>query len=99
MKNALIYYQQKQKEKTSESINIVNKIIKVLQKEDYKIMGVYIDKYNNQIEFMELIQEIPSHLNQLFIEYLPEDEFNQQILNELAKTENFEIRYFSEIDF
>lgn len=96
VENVIIYYQQEQSESANNAIDLLNSLIDKL-KNYYIIKGVFIDPFNSQTEFMEMIQSPLSEIDYLLIDKLPYDEFNKQLILGLSNSENFKIKLFSEI--
>ncbi|MDG4655553.1 hypothetical protein P6P90_04785 [Ectobacillus antri] len=96
MENVVIYYQQKQNESTEKAIHYINTLIKKLENR-FVIKGVYIDRFENRNEFVDLLQSPLSEIDYIYLEQEITDEFDKQMLNELSKAENFKIKYFHSI--
>jgi hypothetical protein len=94
--NVVIYYQQEENECIEKTIKNINSIIKKLEFQN-KIKGVFIDRFGERLEFGELINSPISQIDYIFLNKPLEDDFDNQLLNELARTENFKLFYFSEI--
>jgi hypothetical protein len=94
--NVVIYYQQGENECSEKAIKYINSLIEKLEPL-HKIKGVFIDRFGERSEFVELINSPLSQFDYIFINNPIEDEFDNRLLNELARTENFKLFYFSEI--
>lgn len=87
MQNAMIYYCQSKGEDSKSSINYVDELIKELE-QHYLIKGVFIDNYNERSEFYTLINNSLSTIDLIYIYNNVLDEFDQKLLDQVAKTEN-----------
>lgn len=90
MKNLLIYYQQPPQENIESSISFIDRLIKK-NCTHYNIKGVFIDSYKEKDKFLELIQSPLDDINSIMLIGEITDEFDNQLLKELAKVDNFEI--------
>ncbi|PLR75732.1 hypothetical protein CU633_19405 [Bacillus sp. V3-13] len=96
MENVIIYYQQKRNESTENAIIFIDSLIKNI-KTRYNIKGVYIDNFENQNELLELLQSPLADIDYIYLDELPHDEFNWKLINQLARSEGFTIKFFSDI--
>ncbi|KYG28196.1 hypothetical protein AZF04_09860 [Alkalihalobacillus trypoxylicola] len=96
MVNIAIYYQKSEQETSEDSVNRINELIQVLE-EPHTIKGVFIDR---QVESNALIELLSSPLSQIEFIYINKpfkNEFDSELVHQLARTENFKIKYFDEI--
>lgn len=94
MKNVAIYYKLQKNEDIEHSIQKINQLIEKLNPK-HRILGVFIEANKENKKFMELINSPLSDLNFLYMNSLPDDEFDYKLLKELARAEQFEIRGFA----
>ncbi|MCZ0754538.1 hypothetical protein [Anoxybacillus sp. J5B_2022] len=96
MATIAIYYQMKVNQKIEEVIAFINDFIRQLET-DNVIKGVFIDQYAERSEFYELLHSSSNKIDIIFLEKPLEDEFDEKLLLEIAKIENIQIKYFSEL--
>ncbi|MEH6949627.1 hypothetical protein V7068_21820 [Bacillus sp. JJ634] len=96
MKNLVVYYQLKQNESYDIAVENIESVINNL-KAKYIIKGVFVDSFENQSELFELLQKPLSEIDYILMESEPADEFTWQLLNELSRTENFEVKYLRSV--
>lgn len=94
MANVAIYYRTAKEQDAIEVIEEIEKVIKVIKE---SITGVYVDSYNHNDEFSNLINQDLSEIEVLYINRKLEDEFDKKLINELARTFQFNIIYFYEM--
>lgn len=91
MTNVAIYYKMTSLQNTKEVIEEIQK--KILTIEGV-IIGVYIDSYNDNENFNLVINEKLSSIDFLYINKFLEDDFDRQLINQLARANGFTIIYF-----
>lgn len=91
MSNVAIYYSMNHSETSKEVIERIEKLISNINE---KILGVYIDHPGSSDKFNVLINENIRELKVIYINVQIEDEFNLQLIHELARTHNFKIHQF-----
>ncbi|MBB5323455.1 DUF1009 family protein [Anoxybacillus tepidamans] len=96
MATIAIYYQMKENQKIEEVIAFINDFIRQLET-DHVIKGVFIDQHAERSEFYELLHSASSKMDIIVLEKPLEDEFDEKLLLEVAKIENIQIKYFSEL--
>jgi len=82
------------KQGSEEVIEEIKNAISTINK---NVTGVYIDSYNHIEEFSNLINQDLSEIEILYLNRNLEDEFDMKLINELARTSQFNIIYFNEI--
>lgn len=92
MTNVAIYYRMSFNQKTEEVISEIEKLIAVLNE---NISLVFIDNYNESEKFNTMVDEELISINILYINKKLEDDFENLLIKELARTYKFEIQYFS----
>ncbi len=96
MVNIAIYYQKSEQETSEDAVNRINELIQVLE-EQHKIKGVFIDRQVESNALMELLSSSLSEIECIYINKPFENEFDSELVHQLARTENFKIKYFDEI--
>jgi hypothetical protein len=96
VENVVIYYRLKKNEKIETVVEQINILIHQLEKH-HLIKGVFIDEYEDRTEFNEMVSYPLSEIDYIVMGNLIEDEFDNLLINELSKSENFNIRRFKEI--
>lgn len=94
--NIAIYYQKSEKETSEDAVNRIDELIQVLE-EQHTIKGVFIDRQVESNALMELLSTILSEIEFIYINRPFENEFDSELVHQLARTENFNIKYFYEI--
>ena len=94
MSNVAIYYVLEQEQEYEEA---VLEIETVINKINMNIKGVYIDNNMKNHEFLKLLNEDLSSIELMLLNKDIENEFDRALINELSRTENFEIKYFNEL--
>ncbi|KON84840.1 hypothetical protein AF331_12570 [Rossellomorea marisflavi] len=94
MANVAIYYQQAEEENPDEAVLIVKELIKKIR-DKHKIMKVFIDNFGEDFEFMELLNSPLLELDYIYINKPINNDFDRQLLDQLKKTEKFEVVYFT----
>lgn len=93
MGNLVIYYQKKECENTDHAVQYVNELIDKLEKH-HSVKGVFLDEYDSKSELIELFNSSLSLIDYVYIEESFNDNFDNDLINQLAKAENFKIKYF-----
>jgi hypothetical protein len=93
--NAAVYYQLTHEETIEQAIENVNKLIHCLESR-YVIRGVFLDSFNERSELHELINSYIPKIDILYLNKPISDDFDHQLIYELARTDKFEIKYFFE---
>ncbi|MED3653984.1 hypothetical protein P4489_06530 [Heyndrickxia sporothermodurans] len=96
MANVAIYYQKNKEESTEQAVLHVNELIQQLETH-HVIKGVFLDTFNQSIELMELLNSPLSELDYIYLNKPLENEFDNELINQLTRTEQFEIRYFNRV--
>lgn len=94
--NVAIYYQTNKEESTEQAVLHINELIKQLETH-HVIKGVFLDTFNQSIELMELLNSPLSELDYIYLNKPLENEFDNVLIIQLTRTEQFEIRYFSQV--
>jgi len=94
--NVAIYYQKNKEESTEQAVLHVNELIQQLETH-HVIKGVFLDTFNQSIELMELLNSPLSELDYIYLNKPLENEFDNELINQLTRTEQFEIRYFNRV--
>ncbi|WP_138418249.1 hypothetical protein [Aquibacillus sediminis] len=94
MVNVAIYYQLRQQEKQEHAIKNIDKMIQQLEVLRINIKGVFIDGYNSREKFEELISLPLDKIDYIYINKTFEDEFDNRLINELSKSEQFKLKLF-----
>ncbi|GIO22258.1 hypothetical protein [Oceanobacillus sp. J11TS1] len=93
IENIAIYYQKNNKESTDQAVFRINELINQLK--NLHIKGVFFDNFNQSTELMELLNSPLSEIDYLYINKPLENEFDNELINQLKKAEQFEIIYYS----
>lgn len=93
MVNIIIYYCLNENETNNQAIEEIQKLISKLENK-HIIKGVFIDSYNERHELTELLNSCLSNIDFLYLNKKIIDEFDFQLITELARNENFKIEYF-----
>ncbi|UHA60910.1 hypothetical protein KDJ21_004180 [Metabacillus litoralis] len=96
MANVAIYYQKNKEESTEQAVLHVNELIQQLETH-HVIKGIFLDTFNQSIELMELLNSPLSELDYIYLNKPLENEFDNELINQLTRTEKFEIRYFNRV--
>ncbi|MDG0032694.1 hypothetical protein MMB68_24405 [Priestia sp. Y58] len=96
MANVAIYYQQKEHEALEEAIKYVNMFIERIQSL-HTIKGVFMDNCGERSRLTDLIDAPLSEIDCIYMEKPFNDEFDSQLINQLSRSEKFELKYFDEI--
>ncbi len=91
MSNVVIYYKMSHLQKTEE---VIEEIKKNIEKIDKNILNVHIDHYNESENFNILTGYDLNSVDYLYINTNLEDDFEIQLINELARAFHFKIVYF-----
>ncbi|SOC08360.1 hypothetical protein SAMN05880501_10567 [Ureibacillus xyleni] len=91
-----IYYQKSENEIAEMAINHINELIQLLETH-HTVKGVFIDRYNESIELMELLNSPLSEIDYIYINKPIENDFDRALIQQLLRTEHFKIKYFNEI--
>jgi len=94
--NVAIYYQKNKEESTEQAVLHVNELIQQLETH-HVIKGIFLDTFNQSIELMELLNSPLSELDYIYLNKPLENEFDNELINQLTRTEKFEIRYFNRV--
>lgn len=94
MSNVAIYYSMNWQEKKEEAIEKIELLIHKITDE---VKGVYIDAPGSSENFNLLTSQDLNKLQILYINREPENDFDAQMINELAKATEFKVVYFHEI--
>lgn len=92
MTNVAIYYKMASLQDSKEVIKEIQKKISTI---DGIIIGVYIDSYNENENFNLVVNEKLSSIDILYINKFLEDDFEQQLINQLARANGFKVVYFT----
>ncbi|MEH7493828.1 hypothetical protein [Neobacillus niacini] len=94
METAVIYFRQKENETIDDFINSIENS-KSLIKESYEIVAVIADSYNDRSQLYSFINSPPTPNNiKIVILDSITDDFDQRLIGEIARIENFSIYYF-----
>ncbi|TFB21463.1 hypothetical protein E3U55_09130 [Filobacillus milosensis] len=96
MANIAIYYQKNSNESTEQAVLRVNELIKQLETL-HIIKGVFLDNFGQSTELMDLLNSPLSVIDYMYINKPLENEFDNELIDQLKRTEQFQVRYFSEI--
>lgn len=96
MANVAIYYRLNKVESIKVVVDYIKKLIRKLE-DQHVIKGVFIDQHNDRNEFNKLISSPLSQIEFIYLNERIEDEFDNQLLNELFRGEQFKIILFNEI--
>ncbi|WP_088034863.1 hypothetical protein [Evansella clarkii] len=96
MGNIVIYYRLSKNESTLDAVSNVNSVTEKLNLH-YTIKGVFMDDHHSNEQLTELFDKKLISIKYLFINKPIEDEFDYKMLQELAKAESFDVKYFSEL--
>ncbi|WP_421085621.1 hypothetical protein ACN5XJ_26585 (plasmid) [Priestia sp. MF3] len=96
MIKTLIYYQSEKNENIDQIVEIINMRIKSLEP-SHVIKGVFIDSFEERKELTELFNIHLINIDLLIVNKPVKDEFDRKLIIELARTEGFKIKLFSEI--
>lgn len=91
-----IYYKKSENEASEQAIALINELIHFLEVQ-HEIKGVFIDVHSESTEFIELINAPLSTIDCMYINKPIEDDFDRQLIEQLSKSENFELKYFNEV--
>lgn len=91
-----IYYHKSEKETSELAVSRINELIQLLEVH-HIIKGVFIDRHNEGIELMELLNSPVSELDYIYFNKPLENDFDRELVKQLLKTEHFRIKYFNEI--
>jgi len=92
--NVAIYYVLKQEQEYEEA---VLEIENVITKINMNIKGVYIDINMKNHELLKLLNEDLSSIDFLILNKDIYNEFDKALINELSRTEKFEIKNLNEL--
>lgn len=96
MPNIVIYYHQQKNDTVEESIKRVDKIIKSMET-CHTVKGVFLDSYNERNQLNDLLNSPLKDIDILFTNHFFDDEFDSQLINQLAKAEQFDVEFLDEI--
>ncbi|QBZ23979.1 hypothetical protein [Bacillus cereus] len=96
MSKTVLYYRQQKNESVENSIENVKKLIKNLET-THKILGVFLDSYNDQNQLNEMLNFPLQEIDLLYTNHCFDDEFDNQLINQLSKAEQFSVKYFDKI--
>jgi len=96
LEKALIYYQSQKNEHIEQIIKNINILIAKLEF-NYSIKGVFIDNYNERTELTELLSLDLTNIDLLITNRSLIDEFDRQLIIELSRSENFELKFFHDV--
>lgn len=92
MTNVAIYYKMS-------SIQQSQKVIKEIKEKildiDAVIVGVYVDNFDEDTNFNQMIAYNLSNIDYLYINKPLSDDFDRQLIKELSRANHFEIIYFN----
>lgn len=94
MANVAIYYQLNEHEESINAITSITYIVKSLETY-YTIVGVFVDSVNESIRLMDLFDMNLSTISKLIINKYPVNEFDQEMLYQLSKSEKFKIELWT----
>lgn len=89
----MIYYKQKQNKSLEQTVLQINNLIKQL-KCHHTILGVFIDTFDESFELIELLNRPLEEIDYMYINKPIEDEFNKELIRQLSKSEQFEVKIF-----
>jgi hypothetical protein len=92
-----IYYRQKEYENVEKSVKTVKEILGQLEK-THRIIGVFLDSFNDRTELNELLNFPLNELDILYVNHSFDDEFDTELLIQLSKAEKFVVRYIEELE-
>lgn len=91
-----IYYQKDESEAAEQAISQINELIRLLEVH-HTIKGVFIDRHNESLELMELLNSPLSEIDYIYINKPIENDFDRELITQLSKNEHFKIRNYNEI--
>lgn len=94
MQKAVIYYQLEPSLEMQRAIEHINSLIEKIEDE---IIGVFVELPNTDESLLNMINHDLSVISCLYINKMPNDEFNQQLLKELSRQEGFAVKYLHEL--
>lgn len=94
MSNVAIYYKMTD---SQHSDDVILEIKEVIRNIDRTVIGVHIDTYNQSDKFSNLVNQDLSSLDTLYLNKELEDDFDNQLISEIARSLQFKIIYFDEI--
>lgn len=93
--NIAIYYQKNENESSEQVIILVKKLIQLLEVH-HTIKGVFIDRNNESIELMDLINSRLTEIDYIYMNKPINNDFDKELINQLLLTEKFKIKFFDE---
>lgn len=91
-----IYYKKSKNETAEQTVARINHLINFLEVQN-EVKGVFIDVHNESAELIELLNSPLSEINYIYINKPIENEFDRELIKQLAESENFKLKYFNEI--
>lgn len=95
MANVVIYYRKDESETPEHAVSRVNELIEKLETH-HTIFGVFIDRYNESNELMELLDSPLEEIDYIYMNECINNEFDKELISQLSSTLHFEIRFFNE---
>ncbi|ATH94645.1 hypothetical protein [Bacillus glycinifermentans] len=96
MTNIVIYYRRKKEESVEKSVENVNKLIQYFEN-FYTIKGIFLDDHDDRNQFNELLNFPLKEIDILYTNHYFDDEFDNQLINQLSKAEHFSVKYIDNI--
>jgi hypothetical protein len=94
--NVVIYYNKDYDESTEQAVLRVNELIQQIETL-HVVKGVYIELLNQSSELMDLLNSPLSEIDIFYINKPIDNEFDNDLINQLSRAEQFEIKYFDKI--
>jgi DUF1009 family protein len=88
--NVVIYYNCGQGESIEKAVSRVNELIQYLETH-HVIKGVFLDNFNDSNELMDLLNSPLTEIDIIYIDKPIDNEFDNELINQLSRTEQFEI--------
>jgi hypothetical protein len=92
LENSIIYFRQKESESLEDFMKKSDIFISNI-KHLYTIKAVFADSHNDRSQLYSFINSPPKSIDVLIIDHYITDEFDQRLLDEISRMENFRIEY------
>ncbi|MCY8491013.1 hypothetical protein [Bacillus atrophaeus] len=96
MKYIVIYYRRKKEESVEKSVENINKLINNFGT-SHTIKGVFLDDHNDRNQFNELLNFPLKDIDILYTNHYFDDEFDYQLIKQISKAEQFNVKYIDKI--
>ncbi|AKG74522.1 hypothetical protein [Salinicoccus halodurans] len=94
MLNIAVYYKLDKHETDTKAVNRINLLINTLTSKKYNIKQVFIDEWSDNKQLNKLLEFQLEELDILYLKDHSNDYFNEELLNEVAKINDFSIVNF-----